>query len=35
MTALLAYVESHPWWTLVYLMVIFSGGPAFKFAVRR
>ncbi len=21
-TALLAYVEAHPWWTLVYLLVI-------------
>ena len=22
MTALMAYVEAHPWWTLIYLLII-------------
>lgn len=29
MEALLKFVESHPWWTLVYLCVIFNSLAAF------
>jgi hypothetical protein len=25
MTALVAFMESHPWWTLIFLVIIFGG----------
>lgn len=35
MQALMTFVETHPWWTLVYLIVIFSGMPSIVKIVRR
>lgn len=34
MTELLAYVEAHPWWTLIYLLVICNVVPRISFVWR-